>query len=269
VSELETPVRAYPPFERAEGVTPPSAPNGHRGFLSDVIVEMGFAERDAVDEVVDQSRLVGRVAEEILVENGWITEEQLARAIAERNGLPFVDLSSFAVDNGAQRLIGIDTAVRYRAVPIAFDADGALVVALADPLDALAVSDIGVITKSEVRTAVATDAAIGAVLAEMRSRAPVRLAPEPDPGADPKPSQPETDGEWTLANSISTTGTVERGPDQLAIALEAAAAQIESLSARLEELEAERDALRAERDLAKTERDQPEGADVDDRASTR
>jgi type IV pilus assembly protein PilB len=249
--EFDTPARAHPPFEQLEGVTPPSPAKGRRGFLSDVIVEMGFAERDVVDEVVDQSRLVGKVAEEILVENGWLNEEQLARAIAERNGLPFVDLSSFAVDDGARRLIGIDTAVRYRAVPIAFDADGALVVALADPLDALAVSDIGVIAKSQVRTAVATDAAIGALLAEISSRAPVRLAPEPDDAAEPSPSQPETGGEWNLSNSISTTGAVEPGSEQLATALEEATAEIERLTARVEELERERDELRAERDPAK------------------
>jgi hypothetical protein len=185
-----------------------------------VIIEMGFADRELVDEVVDQSRLVGKVAEQILVENGNITEEQLARAIAERNGLPFVDLSTFAVDEGAQRLVGIDTAVRYRAVPIAFDADDALVVALADPLDALAVSDIGVITKSEVRTAVATDSGIGDLLAEMPTRPPRRLVPDADPETGAAPSQPDEPGAWSLSQSISTAGPIERAagePDEVEV----------------------------------------------------
>ena len=129
-----------------------------------MLVELGYADRELVDEVVDQSRLVGKVAEAMLVDNGKITEEQLARATAERTGLPFVDLSTFAVDQGARQLIGSDTASRYRAAPIAFDADGSLIVALADPTDALAVSDIGVITKSEVRPAVATISGIEALL---------------------------------------------------------------------------------------------------------
>jgi hypothetical protein len=215
--ELENPLRTArvrEPFAQAEGVTPPSAPNGRPGFLSDVIIEMGFADRELVDEVVDQSRLVGKVAEEILVENGNITEEQLARAIAERNGLPFVDLSTFAVDEGAQGLVGVDTAVRYRAVPIAFDADDALVVALADPLDALAVSDIGVITKSEVRTAVATDSGIGDLLADMPTRAPRRLAPEPDTEGGVAPSELDEPGAWSLSQSISTAGPVEPAADE-------------------------------------------------------
>jgi hypothetical protein len=190
-------------FADAPGVSRPSSEEGRPGFLSDVIVELGYVDAETVTDAVEHSRQLGKSPEALLLEIGAIGEEQLARAIAERNGLAFVDLMAFPIDQGAQRLIGSDIALRYRAAPIAFDADGALIVALADPLDALAVSDIGAITKSEVRPAVATESGIDALLATMPPSPPRRLAPEPDPSADADSGAGAQDAEWKPSQSIA------------------------------------------------------------------
>jgi hypothetical protein len=65
------------------GVVPPTG-GGHAGFLSDVIVELGFASRDTVEQAVRAARSPGSTVARVLVEMGAITEEQLARATAER-----------------------------------------------------------------------------------------------------------------------------------------------------------------------------------------
>jgi outer membrane murein-binding lipoprotein Lpp len=205
--ELQTAAPAQTPqrFADRQGVKPATSPDGHSGFLDDVIVDLGLATRELVDEAVEEGRQTGKVAGDLLVESGAITEEQLSMAIAERNGLPYVDIFQFTADDGAASLIPPDTARRYRALPIAFDADGAIVVALADPLDALAVSDIGVIARSEVRVAVASDAGIEALLRTLPQTQPVPLAPQPGLDADwsPQPAIAEPEG-WNLAQSISS-----------------------------------------------------------------
>jgi hypothetical protein len=203
------------PFDQADGVKLPTTPGGRRGFLSDVIIELGFVPREVVDEAVDMSREVGRPPEEILRENGALSEENLAAAIAERNGLPYVDLSVFRVDKGAARLIDRETGQRYRAVPIAVDATGALVVALSDPMDALAVNDIGVITKNEVRTAVASDSGIESVLETLpESQRRARLSAHgPDGFAGGRTAE---SGEWSLSRSISSPEPLRGAPAVLA-----------------------------------------------------
>jgi hypothetical protein len=174
-------------FADMKGVVPPSQPGGRSGFLDDVIVELGFADPTAVASAVEQARQpglggVGRV----LVDNGEITEDELARAIAERNGLSFVDLSVFEIDPTAQSLIGRSEALRYRAIPIAFTAERSLVVALADPLDGLAISDIAVMTKSELIPAVANEKTIAELAAAMPER-PTRFAYAEDEAAELDP----------------------------------------------------------------------------------
>jgi hypothetical protein len=197
-------------FDEAPGVTPPTSTDGRPGFLTDVIIELGFAPRAVVDAAVEQSREVGEVAEEILLANGAITEEHLARARAERNGHAYVDLFQFPVDQEAKRLIGPATARRYRALPIAFDADNALVVAIVDPLDALAVSDIGVITKSEVRVAVATEAGVASVLATLSDSTPTKLSARGGDGYGvARTAYAEETGAWSLSGSISCPSPLE------------------------------------------------------------
>ena len=108
-----------------KGVVPPSEPGGRSGFLSDVIVELGFATPDAVEEAVREARSGSTVAQ-VLVENGAISEEQLARATAGAYGLAYIDLDSFDVDREAAALIRPSAAKRYRAVPVGFVGGGLL-----------------------------------------------------------------------------------------------------------------------------------------------
>ena len=186
--DLGTSATALAAFEEADGVEAPSQPGGVGGFLSDVIVDLGFADRTLVEDTVNEGRQAGKAAVALLLERGELNSEQLARAIAERNGLPFVDLKAFQVDETARQLIDRGAGLRYRAVPIAFAPDGSLVTALADPLDTLAVSDIAVMTKSDLVPVVADSAQIERLVEELpkhRQSNDFLFADEP---ASPQPS---------------------------------------------------------------------------------
>ena len=149
-------------------VTPPAQPGGWTGFLDDVIVELGYTNQETVDWAVDQGRQLGQSVGTVLVDSKIVSEDQLSRAIAEMHGLEHVELALFDVDLDVARLISRQAARRYHAVPIAFDSNGELIVALADPVDPLAVSDIAVMTRSEVHPMVASESSIDAVAENLR-----------------------------------------------------------------------------------------------------
>jgi chemotaxis protein histidine kinase CheA len=178
--------------EAPKGVTPPTG--GRRsGFLSDVIVELGFASREAIEEAVRAAASPGTTVARALVDMGAISEEQLAHATAERHGVDYVDLSGFDVDPAAANLIRPTAARRYRAVPVAY-VNGGLLVAMADPADTLAVNDIAVMTNFEVRPAVAASPALDALLEALPlDEAGVEWPAEPAPApaqAPPPPAPP-------------------------------------------------------------------------------
>jgi type IV pilus assembly protein PilB len=144
------------------GITPPTS-NGRRR-LGDVIVDLGFADRDTVEGVAVKARDEGRQVGEMLVESGVLSSDQLARALAERNGLDYVDLNIFEVDTGAANLVSGADARRFRAVPVAFLDPDTILVATSNPANVLGIDDIAMTTGYKARLAVASPEDIEAVI---------------------------------------------------------------------------------------------------------
>ena len=154
--ESEGALARQPDPERSDGITPPTRRGGSGRFLTDVIVEMGFVERQVVETAIEAARTAGRAPEQVLREQGSLSQDQLARVVAERYGLDHLDLTLFAVDMGAANSISASAAKRYDAVPVSFVDDKTLLVAMVDPSNVLAVDDIAIMTGMEVRPAVAS-----------------------------------------------------------------------------------------------------------------
>ena len=149
------------------GLTPPLRSGHSRGFITDVLVELGFAPRDAVEAAIEVARGAGRPPESVLLEQGAIDEEQLSRATAERYGLDHVDLGVYPVDVAAAALFPVTMARRYRAVPVGYADPHTLLVAAADPANVLAVDDIQIATGLDCRIAVAASGDVEALLARL------------------------------------------------------------------------------------------------------
>ncbi len=137
------------------GLIPPRSRGHTGGFLTDAIVELGYATREQVEQAIATSRTAGRRPEEILVDQGTIDAEQLSRATAERYGLDYVDLSLFNVDMGAANLISAASARRHQVLPVAFVDESTLLLAMADPTNLLALDDVQMGTGLSCAVAVA------------------------------------------------------------------------------------------------------------------
>jgi type IV pilus assembly protein PilB len=149
------------------GLTKPSRRGSSTRFLTDVIVDMGLVPRPRVEEAIEASRSTGTTPEKVLLGNGSLSTDGLARALAERYGLDHLDLSVFSVDMGAANLVTTSAAKRYQAVPVAFIDKRTLLVAMIDPSNVLAVDDIAIMTGYEVRVGVAAPEDIAALISRL------------------------------------------------------------------------------------------------------
>ena len=149
------------------GLIAPSRRGRSKNMIGDIIVELGFAPRDVVDEAVRLSREAGRTTGQMLIESGAVRPDQLARALAERFGVDFIDLSEFDVDMGAVSLIDGDVCRRYQAVPVGFLATGELIVAIADPTNVLTIDEVTMITGRRIHPAVAAAEDIEALIGRL------------------------------------------------------------------------------------------------------
>jgi hypothetical protein len=253
----------------AAGVTPPSDPARRGVFLADVIVELGFVDRESVEQLVKAAGQSAKTVEQLMLDSGALDERQLSLAIAERNGLDHVDLDSFDVDMTAAETISRSAALRYSAVPIAFASDGALIVAVKDPCDSLGISDIEVMTKCEVRRVIATPSGIGAVIERLPDEPPRQPSPPPEPPwpeaspvvhpggevetpeeVQPEPSpapppEPVPNGELgDLSAELRVLQDVARKADSLAVAVARRIERLEGADERAQRLDEELAAAR-------------------------
>jgi type IV pilus assembly protein PilB len=138
------------------GLGAPMRPVRPGRLIGEVVVDLGFAERDVVEEAVGVARSQRKPTGQVLVEQGILRQDQLARVVAERFGLDYVDLSVHELDMGAVNLLNAEAIKRYQAVPVGFMEDGALLLAMADPTNILTIDDIAMITNRRVRPAAAS-----------------------------------------------------------------------------------------------------------------
>ncbi|MGI9094048.1 MAG: hypothetical protein ACR2F4_00535, partial [Thermoleophilaceae bacterium] len=159
--------KASVPAGSGTGLTPPRRRTGPSHFIADVIVDLGYVDRERADAAVEESRRLGKRTGQVLVESGALSPEQLAHALAEQFGLDYVDLNVYQPDVSAMNLVSHNAARRFEAAPIGFDESGALVVAMADPSNVLALDDLKLMTGHEIRPAVASAEDVANLISRM------------------------------------------------------------------------------------------------------
>jgi type IV pilus assembly protein PilB len=124
-------------------------------LIGQVVVELGFAKEEDVERAVAHARESGRLTGRVLIEDGVLTPQQLARVLAERFGIERIDLTVFKIDSDLARLVDPAFVRRYDAIPVGQDDEGQLLLAMADPANMLAIDDVTMITGMAVRPVVA------------------------------------------------------------------------------------------------------------------
>jgi type IV pilus assembly protein PilB len=153
--------------QTVEGITSPSRRGGSGRFLTDVLVDLRFVDGDRVKRAIEEARSAGVPPERVLLDQHAITPEQLSHAIAERYGLDHLDLGVCKIDMGAVNLLSASAARRYGAVPVSWVDDHTLLLAMADPANVLAVDDIALLTRMDVKPAVASSEDIAGLISRM------------------------------------------------------------------------------------------------------
>jgi type IV pilus assembly protein PilB len=152
---------------KGSGLYPPHRTGRSTRMIGEVVVDLGFADRETVDEAVEQARTQGRPTGLVLVEQGVLRHDQLARVVAERFGLDYVDLAIFDLDMGAVTLLNPEASKRYQAVPIGFTEDDTLLLAMADPTNVLTIDDVAMMTGRRVRPVAASVEDLNLLLSRM------------------------------------------------------------------------------------------------------
>src|SRR5213083_3574886 len=103
--------------------------------LGEVLIEQGLITEAQLAEALVERRQRGGLLGETLVRLGFIFEDELARTLAEQAGVPFVNLEANPVDRYAVGTLPRSLGEALPALPVRFTPEGGLVIAVADPTD--------------------------------------------------------------------------------------------------------------------------------------
>jgi type IV pilus assembly protein PilB len=123
--------------------------------LGDILLDEGLLTEAQLMAALDEQVIRGDSLGRVLVDIGMLSEAQLVRALAAQVGMQFIELSDYPVDRAAVATLPSAVCRRYTVLPIAIH-EGALVLAMADPGNVLAVDDARTLSRLPVQTVVAT-----------------------------------------------------------------------------------------------------------------
>ena len=133
--------------------------------LGELIARAGLVAPNELYAALATARAAGRRLGDVLLEQGLVGERDLAKMVAEQEGLEFVDLGKLDLDQPAVDLLSERSSRRHCA--ISFRSEGAATfVAVADPTDTEGLDAIVAEIPGGVRFVVATPAEVDAALAE-------------------------------------------------------------------------------------------------------
>lgn len=127
--------------------------------LGDLLVKSGTITQAQLDEALALQTESGERLGAILQKHGFITERQLIDTLMSQLGVEFVDLNNYNIPPEMAQLLPKSTAKKHMVVPIrASRTDVRL--AMADPLNFVAIEEVRAITKKRVIPLIATAAAV-------------------------------------------------------------------------------------------------------------
>ena len=89
-----------------------------RAQLEDILVKRGLLSREQLDSLLGQANGTAGILRTLLLEQGLLTEEALAEALAEQYGLAYDPLKDFRIDPEFFKTIPVELMHRYPFVPI-------------------------------------------------------------------------------------------------------------------------------------------------------
>lgn len=125
--------------------------------IGDLLVEHDIITREVLEQALAEQKKTGRKLGHVLIEGGYVSEDQILEILSEQLKIPFIDLKHYKFNPDIVRKLPEVQARRFRAIPLAGD-DNGLLVGMADPTDIFAYDEMARLLQVPLRLAVVREA---------------------------------------------------------------------------------------------------------------
>jgi type IV pilus assembly protein PilB len=127
--------------------------------IADAMVEDGLLTPQQVEELLEMQKKEGSRLLKLVVDKAYVTDTDLAVSVGRVLNTPPINLARIGVPPEVADLLPREVAQNYKVVPVA-RLENKLFLAMADPLNVMAVDDVKRITKLEIAPLIAPEKAI-------------------------------------------------------------------------------------------------------------
>jgi type IV pilus assembly protein PilB len=124
--------------------------------LGDVLLEQGLIGAEQLRECVTLQRTSGQSLSHLLVERGYISEEDLVITLSEQLQIPHIRLANYNIPREVLAEVPETLARQYQMLPVSVTGD-VLTLAMADPLNIMALDDLRMLTSYDIEPVVAVE----------------------------------------------------------------------------------------------------------------
>lgn len=120
--------------------------------IGDLLVEAGAITSEQLQEALAKQKEEGGMLGNIIMELGFISRELLITVLTTQMGIDYCEIRTVQIDEAVLNLVPKELVQKYKAMPIGFSEENAnvLQVAMADPMDLMAVDDISIASGLQV-----------------------------------------------------------------------------------------------------------------------
>src|SRR5215468_1726246 len=136
---------------------PPIKTFGER--IADALVEDGLLSTRQVEELMSQQKKEGTRLLKLILEKAYVSEQDMAVSMGRVLNTPPINLARINVALDVADLLPREVAHNHKVVPVS-RLENKLFLAMADPLNVLAIDDVKRITRLEVAPLIAAEKAI-------------------------------------------------------------------------------------------------------------
>jgi type IV pilus assembly protein PilB len=136
---------------------PPVKTFGER--IADALIEDGLLSAKQVEELLEQQKKEGTRLLKLILEKAYVSEQDMAVSIGRVLNVPPINLTRISIPPEIAELVPRELAQNHKVVPVS-RLENKLFLAMADPLNVLAIDDVRRITHLEVSTLIAAEKAI-------------------------------------------------------------------------------------------------------------
>ena len=126
--------------------------------LGDCLVQKGLLTEEQLNNALQEQKNKGLKLGETVVTLGYVEENDVIDVLCDQLGIEYIDLRKIKIDEEVGKMLNEDFIRKNCLIPIGYDqlVPNVLRVAMADPMDIVAIDDISIITNLQVDPVLST-----------------------------------------------------------------------------------------------------------------